>query len=58
MHPMLKIMDMKLVTWAGLRTKLPEMAVPAGILGPEPLLVLSTLGIARNATFAVRNTVP
>jgi len=55
---MLKITDMKLVTWAGLRTKPPEVAVPAGMLGPEPLLMLSTLGMARNATFAVKNTVP
>lgn len=52
------MMDMKLVTWAGLRMKLPAVAVPGGILGPGPPLVLSTLGIARNATFAVKNTVP
>ena len=50
---MLKMTDMKLVTWAGVRGYPPP---------PMPFVklpvTLSTLGMARNATFAVKSTVP
>ena len=51
-HPRLKMADIKLVTWAGVRTYFPVLEP-----GAMPLVELSTLGIARNATFAVKRIV-
>lgn len=52
-HPILKTTDIKLVTWAGVRGYCP----PTMLFVKLPVM-LSTLGMARNATFAVKSTVP